>query len=622
MATAVLGSDTNPGGRTYNEDRLEVLHLTTRAGQALSVAVLADGVGGEARGERASQLAIDSFLANMKQGEADDLVTLIVTAVKEANLVVYAEARKLGQEGRMATAMVVAVADADNTLYIANAGDSRIYLCRDAKLVQLTRDHSFENVMVWMGKMTPAEAAASPEAGKVMRVLGIHEELQVDVGMYLGTTDYGAANRLGREGLKLKLGDSVLLCSDGLIKHTPATNTILITFDDIARILQTQEGDKAAHAIMSRVLGRIPVGEQVDNISLAVLQVPDPAKAVNLAEVHRAEALALQRAQRRQMRLSGLSVGVPLALLLVASLVAFGAYYTLARSDSAATGTAVAMVLSAARTQPATATDAPSTATLPPTPSQTAVPPTATPQPTLAPVVVTNNDEVAQLFDGLTSLGSINAGSRQLITVPTTGTRYLALTFLRNQAGSTVTSDGHVYLGGGSRAQIGLVNDQQLQLWLLPGSDVFVQTGPFPAGVELVLADSEVVAVGKGCLALHYVNPTTVTLDCYGGVCGYSTRLGTDLAPFGAGTQVTAQVGQTLGTGPQPIPLADHTRFWQLLASGSLGPDDAQLCQVPNGPATQAARVATIVAATQLAPTATPTLAALPTLPAVASPTP
>ena len=66
MPTSVLGSDTNPGGRTYNEDRVEVTHLATRSGKTLSLAVLADGVGGEARGERASQLAIDTFLSVMK----------------------------------------------------------------------------------------------------------------------------------------------------------------------------------------------------------------------------------------------------------------------------------------------------------------------------------------------------------------------------------------------------------------------------------------------------------------------------------------------------------------------------------------------------------------------------
>ena len=607
MPIPVLGSDTNPGGRTYNEDRVEVAHLNTRSGRTLSVAVLADGVGGEARGERASQLAIDTFLAVMRQGDAEDVLDMVVLAIKQANLAVFAEARHLGQEGRMATTMVVAVADADDTLYIANAGDSRAYFCRDGKLVQLTRDHTFENVMVWMGKMTPEAAAASPEAGRVMRVLGIREDIQVDVGMYQTTADYGAANHIGREGLKLQQGDSILLCSDGLIKHTPATHTTLITFDDISRILQSQEGDKAAHAIMSRVLGRIPVGEQVDNISVAVLQLPDPSRSVDLAELHREEALAQARVQRRKMVLTGLMVGVPLLLALLVSLVAFGAYYGLVRSEASSTGTAIAQVLSAALTLQVTSTAAPPTSTPQPTDTSTPAPSaTLASTPTLAPV--TANGEVAQLFNGPTSLGPIAGGSRQLISVPDGESRYVAVTYLRGHPGSgSITTDGHIYLGGGSSAQLGLVNESQFQLVVLPGSDVFAQTGPYAQGVEVDVAGSELVLVGKGCLALHYVAPNTVTLNCYGGVCGYSTHLGGDLVPVDVASQVTIQVGQSAGSGPAPIPLADDARFGQLLATGGPGPDDAKLCQLPDAPATQAARLQTAIAETQAAPTATET---------------
>ena len=611
MPTAILGSDTNPGGRTYNEDRVEVQHLTTRAGQTLAVAVLAVGVGGEARGERASQLAIDTFLASMRQDDPADILGLIVAAMKEANLAVFAEARNLGQEGRMATTMVVAVADAENTVYIANAGDSRIYLARDGKLVQLSRDHTFENVMVWMGKLTPDAAATDPEAGKVMRVLGIREDLQVDVGNYESTTEYGPANHIGREGLKLKQGDSVLLCSDGLVKQTPATHTTLITLDDIARILSSQEGDKAAHAIMSRVLGRIPVGEQVDNISLAVLQVPDPNRSVNLAEVHREEALAQAREQRRKMVLTGAAVGVPLGLALIVSLVLFGVYYTVVNSGSAATGTAIALVLSAVRVA-ATGTDVPHTSTPSPTGTSTPLPASATPIPTLAPSPASG--DVAQVYNGQTPVSSIADGSRQLIIVPAGESRNVVVTYLRDHPGSApVRADAHVYLGSASKAQFGLVTAKEFQVAVLPGSDVFAQTGPYARGVELEVADSSIVAVGQGCLALHFVSPTTVTLDCYGGQCGYSTRLGVDLAPIDVGAQVTVQIGQTTPSAPAAIPAADHARFWQLLAGAGPGPEDARLCKVPNAPATQAARQQTAVVLTLLAPTQTQTPSPVPT---------
>ena len=622
MATVVLGSDTNPGGRTYNEDRVEVAHLTTRSGKNLSLAVLADGVGGEARGERASQLAIDTFFAVMHQSDGDDILNMVTLAMKQANLAVFAEARHLGQEGRMATTMVVAVADHDNKLFIANAGDSRIYFGRDGKLVQLTRDHSFENVMVWMGKLTPEAAAASPEAGKVMRVLGIREDIQVDVGMYQTTTEYGPANHIGREGLQLKLGDSVLLCSDGLIKHTPATHTVLISFEDIARILQTQEGDKAAHAIMSRVLGRIPVGEQVDNISLALLQVPDPSRSVNLAELHRSEALAQQRAERRKMVLTGLSVGVPLAIALILSLVALGGYYSLVHSGESATGTAVAQVLNVALTLEVTGTPVPSTATLAPTATGTSSPPPSATiaAPTLAPTAASG--EVAQLFSGPTALGPLSYDSRQLISVPAGESRYLAVTYLRNHASANVTTDGHVFLASGSQALLGLVNDRQFQLAVLPGSDVFAQTGPYPGGLELEVADSQLVVLAKGCLGLHFISANTLSLNCYGGQCGYSTKLGGDLTPVAVGSQVTVQLGQPTGSGPVPIPLAENARFWQLLASGAPGPDDAQLCLLPNVPQTQTARLQTAVANTQAAPTATDTPAPTEALVTVTAGTP
>ena len=59
----ITGSDTNPGGRKYNEDRCRVASfVTTSGGNMLTAAVVCDGVGGEERGERAAQLAIDTFL--------------------------------------------------------------------------------------------------------------------------------------------------------------------------------------------------------------------------------------------------------------------------------------------------------------------------------------------------------------------------------------------------------------------------------------------------------------------------------------------------------------------------------------------------------------------------------
>src|SRR5262249_36633632 len=156
-------------------------------------------------------------------------------------------------------------------------------------------------------------------------------------------------------------------------------------------------------------------------------------------------------------------VGVPLAIALIISLIGFGGYYGLVRSSESATGTAIAQVLHVALTLEVTGTRAPSTTTATPTPDDTstrAPSPSATLAPTLAPTAASG--EVAQLYSGPTALGPITDGSRQLISVPAGETRFLAVTYLRNHADAgSVTTDGHVFLGGGSQAQLDLVNDRR-----------------------------------------------------------------------------------------------------------------------------------------------------------------
>ena len=132
-----------------------------------------------------------------------------------------------------------------------------------------------------------------------------------------------------------------------------------------------------------------------------------------------------------------------------------------------------------------TSTAPPATPTLAPSSTATPLPPSATAAPSLAPTLAasTAGGEVAELFNGATALGAHRGRRRQLISVPAGESRYLAVTYLRHQpGGSSVTTDGHVYLGGGSRAQIGLVNETEFQLEVLPGSDVFAQTGPYSQG--------------------------------------------------------------------------------------------------------------------------------------------
>src|SRR3990172_8406269 len=257
MAEVLLGSDSNRGGGKYNEDRCAVEHFVTRSGLRLDVAVVCDGVGGEEYGERAAQLAVDAVLAYLRSSQETEIPRLITAAVRAANAAVVAESERLEGTRAMASTMALALIANGQTLHIGNVGDSRIYLCRDGTFQQLTRDHTFANVMVWLGKLSREAAASNPDADKVMRALGLHPTLQVDQGVYLSTTDYSQANEVGRPGIALQTGDSVLLCSDGLLKNAPSTGQPLITADEITRTLQTYEGQAAARALISTSLAPI-----------------------------------------------------------------------------------------------------------------------------------------------------------------------------------------------------------------------------------------------------------------------------------------------------------------------------------------------------------------------------
>ena len=267
MTALITGFFFDIGSREIYEDRLAVTQLTTRSGLELTVALVADGVGGANRGERAAQLAVDRVLHYLvEEGSSQTVPELLQHAFMAANEAVCAEAVQLDGGNTTLAAAVVH----NGRLYIANVGDSRIYLCRNGKLNQLTLDHTFAEVMPQLGKMSAAAAAANPRADVLVRYVGSGPRFAADLGFYVETKNPKVAEKRGRQGLLLKPGDSVLLCSDGLVK-TAVSGQPFTTTEEIIRVLQTQEGDKAARSLVSFALGR----NVDDNVSVALLQTPD-----------------------------------------------------------------------------------------------------------------------------------------------------------------------------------------------------------------------------------------------------------------------------------------------------------------------------------------------------------
>ena len=193
--------------RANNEDNFG---YDTRCG----IFVVCDGVGGEAAGERASRIAVDTVLTYFRDpdrlvsGEVFEATRLLSegayalgAAVQLANQAIYSEsAQSLGQ-ANMGSTIVATLVDG-SSFSIAHVGDSRIYRIREGRLEQLTSDHSLVSEQVRQGLLSAEEAENSPMKNIIMRALGQDENVEPDLA------DHDFAS-----------GDVLLLCSDGLSNY-------------------------------------------------------------------------------------------------------------------------------------------------------------------------------------------------------------------------------------------------------------------------------------------------------------------------------------------------------------------------------------------------------------------
>ena len=161
---------------------------------------LADGVGGQERGEVASRTAVESLLAGFRASAGGDLhTTLLPRLVQEANVRVYETGRVASRGGVPMATTVVACALRFDRAAVAHVGDSRCYLIRRGHAKLLTRDHTVASEHVRLGLLSAQDAAEASTRHLLTRSLGT--ELFVGVE----TSDN-----------QVLAGDVLLLCSDGL----------------------------------------------------------------------------------------------------------------------------------------------------------------------------------------------------------------------------------------------------------------------------------------------------------------------------------------------------------------------------------------------------------------------
>ena len=159
--------------------------------------VVADGMGGHAAGDFASHYGVAALVAAIKKDDNFNPVKIIRNGMTAPNAAIFDAAIRDPNMAGMGTTMVAASVAGDY-LYIANVGDSRLYVAED-KLVQVTQDHSLIAEMVRLGELEPEDAKHHPDKNIITRAVGTEDTVQVDFF-----------------DMKLEKGQVFLLCSDGL----------------------------------------------------------------------------------------------------------------------------------------------------------------------------------------------------------------------------------------------------------------------------------------------------------------------------------------------------------------------------------------------------------------------
>lgn len=314
----VSGEKKTRGTRPNMEDMCRVGHIHTAGGLSLTLAIVADGVGGNSFGEVAAEMTVATVFEEVEHAPInapDDLPEVLKAALERANEKVYQRSRtEKDKKGMACTAVVAAVAH--NKLYFANVGDSRLYFYAKAKndnepkLHQLTLDHSWAHEMVLQKRLTKEEAAKHPKAEELVHSIGFESTVMVDLGCYMEGIDTPEERR-NRQGIPLTTNARLVLCSDGLVK--PRHNNPQAHYVEPAEIVQaitTRIPQEACDQLIAKVDER----QGDDNATVIVLEMP--------GSKHSSAALATLR-EKWQM-VAGGAAGVLLLLLLAGGAMAFG----------------------------------------------------------------------------------------------------------------------------------------------------------------------------------------------------------------------------------------------------------------------------------------------------------
>ena len=203
--------------------------------------IVADGMGGHNAGDFASRYGVSVMVETIKRDRNYNPVKIMRNGMEAANREVLAQSRQDSSMAGMGTTMVACTV-VGGYVYVANVGDSRLYVAGD-DLLQITQDHSLIAEMVRLGELTPEEGRHHPDKNIITRAIGTSDEVRIDFF-----------------DMKLESGNQILMCSDGL--------TNMVEDDRIFEILRGRETDDVARALVDEA--NLNGGK--DNIAVIVVE--------------------------------------------------------------------------------------------------------------------------------------------------------------------------------------------------------------------------------------------------------------------------------------------------------------------------------------------------------------
>ncbi len=237
--------------RSHNEDNM--ICFTPPDAQVVakkgSLFIVADGMGGHAAGEIASEIAVETIRNAYYQDDNEDVRTALLHAIKRANTLIHQRSAENMLRSGMGTTCVAMVI-CGNVAHIANVGDSRAYIVRGNQIKQVSQDHSWVAEQVRAGLLTEDQARSHAQRNVITRCLGTQTEVEADV--------FTEA---------VEEHDTIVLCTDGLsgLVNDAELRTIVEQYapqDSVYRLVERANAHGGPDNITAIVVCVLEVGEE------------------------------------------------------------------------------------------------------------------------------------------------------------------------------------------------------------------------------------------------------------------------------------------------------------------------------------------------------------------------